>query len=98
MRKAIMALSCLLLFWGGWSFGQAQHGSDGDSWHTLSSVVQKFYVAGFTVGYASALMQEEALVTAKSATPEKMSSLKPAEKKEYEEILRWANRIVPSFG
>jgi|ERR1700674_298152 hypothetical protein len=94
MRRLIVAVGSLAVFGAGWCFGQTQHGNDGNSWHTLPPVAHTFYVNGFNDGYVSALLQAGVLSVAKNA-PETESSMKPAERKSYEENLRWAKRIVP---
>jgi hypothetical protein len=94
MRKLIVVACSLALLAAGWCFGQAQHGSNGNSWHVLSPAAHTFYVKGFYNGYASASVQMGALTIAKNA-PEKVSSMKPAERKDYEEALRWAKLIAP---
>ena len=94
MKRLTVAVGSLAVFSAGWCVGQTPHGSDGNSWHTLPSAVRRFYVAGFSQGYAFAVGQTTVLTIAKN-TPEKMSSMTPAQKKYYEEILRWAKRMVP---
>jgi hypothetical protein len=94
VRKLIVVASSLAVFGAGWCFGQAQHGNDGNSWHTLPSAVRRFYVAGFSEGYALGVGQTTVLAIAKNA-PEKVSSMKPVEMEYYQETLRWAKRIVP---
>jgi hypothetical protein len=97
MKRLFVAAGGLMLFGAGWCFGQAeqrQHGNDGNSWHLLPSVARTFYIKGFDHGYTSALWQTTSLAMSKDA-PEKVSSMKPGERKDYEESLRWANRIVP---
>lgn len=96
MSKLIVAAGCLAIFGAGWCFGQARRGNDGNSWHVLPPVAHTFYVMGFSDGYQDALMQGGALAMAKD-TPEKVSSLPPAERKDYQEFLRWGKRIIPFF-
>jgi hypothetical protein len=98
MRKLLIIVTgSLAVVSAGWCFGQTRHGNDGNngnSWRTLPSSTHAFYVAGFTEGYALALVHEEVLIAAKNA-PEKVPSMTLAQKKYYEETLRWAKRIVP---
>jgi hypothetical protein len=93
MRRLI-AVASVVIFGVGWSLGQAQHKNDGNGWHILPPAAHTYYVKGFSDGYASALLQTVALTAEKNAS-EKVSSMKPAEKKDYEETLKWAKRIVP---
>ena len=73
---------------------QAQNRNDGNRWHALPPEARAFYVKGFTDGYAFATVQGGALAISMNA-PEKASSLKSAEIRDYEANLRWAKRIVP---
>jgi len=95
MKKLIVVTCWLSIFGAGWCFGQAQfHGNDGNSWHVLPPAAHTFYVTGFSNGYQEALRQAGVLSIEKAA-PEKVSSFPPAERKDYQEILRWAKRIAP---
>jgi hypothetical protein len=94
VRKLIVAASSLALFGAGWCFGQAQHGNDGNGWHTLSLVARAFYVNGFAEGYRSGMIHSAAVATAERAR-EKVLSMTPDEKKVYEENLRWGRRMIP---
>ena len=95
-RKLIVTAGSLAVFSAGWCFGQAQRGNDGNSWHVLPPVAHMFYVMGFSEGYQDALMQSGSLALEHN-TPEKASSFPPAERKDYQELLRWGKRIVPFF-
>src|SRR6266446_5892267 len=94
MKRLIVVACWLSIFGVGWCFGQTQYRNDGNRWHVLPPVAHTFYVKGFTDGYASAMLHGVALAIATNA-PEKVSSMKPAEIKNYEENLRWAKKIVP---
>ena len=94
MWKLIVVASSLAAFGAGWCVGQAQHGNDGNSWHVLPPVAHTYYVKGFSDGYGLALLHGGVLAVAKNA-PETVSSMKPAEMKDYQETLRWAKSIVP---
>jgi hypothetical protein len=97
VRKLIIVAGSLAVFSAGWCFGQARRGNDGNSWHVLPPVAHTFYVMGFSEGYQDALMQGGSLALEHN-TPEKASSFPPAERKNYQELLRWGKRIVPFFG
>jgi hypothetical protein len=83
MRKAIVVLSGLLLFWGGWCFGQDSPARNGTGWKNFDRVGRLLYVEGFDKGHAAGMSDGfeevlEMLTAAKlpsSWTPEERKKL-----------------------
>lgn len=94
MRHLIVALACLLLFSGGWWIGKAQtarHLPGGSDWKALPSTERDLYLTGFVQGYRQGILHGGSMAIEKLA-PEKVSSMTPAQKSDYEESLRRARK------
>jgi hypothetical protein len=98
MRKRIMVASCWgLIFLAGWTFGHEQtatHQPGGRDWKRLSSTDHKLYLSGFVNGYSMGILHASTLTLEKYA-PEQVSALTFAQKKDYEDSLAWAHKVVP---
>jgi hypothetical protein len=92
MRK--LFASCLVFFCAGWCFGEInQTGVNGTTWKTLSPTEHKFYLSGFVQGYALGAAHAGSMALNRFA-PEKVLTLPPAEKSDYDKTLAWAPRVM----
>jgi hypothetical protein len=94
VTKLLAGAVVLIVFCTGWSAGQSQQGPDGNAWDVIPPAARTFYVKGFSDGYAAGVLHAGVLAGAKNA-PETVSAMNTAERKDYEELLAWARRIVP---
>jgi hypothetical protein len=97
MRKLIVVAVGLLVFFTGWCFGKGQtatHLPGGGDWKALSSTDRELYVAGFVQGYGQGTLHAGSMAMEKLA-PEKVSSMTPAQKNDYNESLGRAHKVAP---
>jgi hypothetical protein len=86
MKKLTIVTACLLLFWGGWCFGQQGSTAwNGTSWKTLNRFERGLYVTGFNNGRATGMREgfKEVLEVVTAARP--ASSWTPEERKRLKE-------------
>jgi len=97
MRTPLAISGCLALLCVGWCFGQAQtatHPPGGGDWKALPPSDRALYLSGFLQGYKLGIVHAGVLAISK-LSPEKVSTMTPAEKKEYDESLEWAHKAAP---
>ena len=70
IRRLLVAPGCLLVFWGGWCFGQ-QNVLNGTLWKNLNLFERTLYVTGFNQGHAAGMRDgiKETLEAIKAVKP-----------------------------
>lgn len=69
----------------------------GGDWKALSNADREMYLSGFVEGYRMGTLQAGSAAIAKFA-PEKVSTMTPAERKDYQEQLEWARKVSAALS
>jgi hypothetical protein len=93
--KLTLSAGCLILLCVGWCLGKGQmatHSPGGGDWTALSKADRELYLSGFVEGYRQGTLHAGSAAIAQLA-PQSVSSMTPAEKKDYQQQVEWAHKV-----